>query len=99
MYGEYGLARMVRTEEWKYVARYPNGPNELYDVRKDPGERENLAGQPHMKGTFEGLHEQLETWFKRFADPTKDPVRLSRDPPILYRREKPFSYPELLKEE
>ena len=52
-----------------------------------------------MKGTFEGLHEQLETWFKRFADPTKDPVRLSRDPTILYRREKPFSYPELLKEE
>ena len=99
VYGEYGLARMVRTEDWKYVARYPNGPNELYDVRKDPGERENLAGQPHMRGTFEGFHEQLETWFKRFVDPTKDPVRLSRDPTILYRRERPFSYPELLKEE
>ncbi len=40
--------RGVRTEEWKYI-RYPHGDGspdrhmgELYDLRKDPGERHNL---------------------------------------------------------
>ena len=29
IYDEYGLVRMIRTKEWKYVHRYPKGPHEL----------------------------------------------------------------------
>ena len=43
VYDEYGPVRMVRTREWKYVHRDPDGPHELYDLRRDPGERVNLG--------------------------------------------------------
>ncbi len=32
IYDEYGTTRMIRTTEWKYIHRYPNGPDELYDL-------------------------------------------------------------------
>ena len=31
---------MIRTQEWKYVHRYPYGPHELYDLVNDPGRAE-----------------------------------------------------------
>ncbi|MGD2175564.1 MAG: sulfatase-like hydrolase/transferase, partial [Candidatus Brocadiaceae bacterium] len=43
VFDEYGPVRMIRTREWKYVHRYPNGPHELYNLQEDPDERENLA--------------------------------------------------------
>ena len=42
IYDEYGTTRMIRTAEWKYVHRYPDGPNELYDLQK----RSRRAQQP-----------------------------------------------------
>ena len=45
IYDEYGATRMMRTEEWKYVHRYPDGPHELYDLANDPDERTNLSGR------------------------------------------------------
>ena len=41
--------RAIRTADWKYVERYPDGPHELYDLRVDPGEQFNLYGQPRQK--------------------------------------------------
>jgi arylsulfatase A-like enzyme len=35
----------VRTERWRYI-RYADGSEELYDIRKDPGEWVNVAGNP-----------------------------------------------------
>ncbi|MCB9384060.1 MAG: sulfatase-like hydrolase/transferase [Bryobacterales bacterium] len=37
-------ARIVRTKRWK-LAEYLRGGRELYDLEKDPDERENLAGK------------------------------------------------------
>jgi arylsulfatase A-like enzyme len=34
----------VRSEDWRYI-RYADGSEELYDMRADPNEWENLAGQ------------------------------------------------------
>lgn len=35
----------VRSEHWRYI-RYADGSEELYDMRKDPNEWTNLAGDP-----------------------------------------------------
>jgi arylsulfatase A-like enzyme len=35
----------VRSERWRYI-RYADGSEELYDMRKDPNEWHNLAGDP-----------------------------------------------------
>src|SRR5688500_7052503 len=48
VYDEYGPVRMIRTKEWKYVHRYPNGPHELFDLVADPGERINRFDDPAL---------------------------------------------------
>ncbi|MDA1097293.1 MAG: sulfatase-like hydrolase/transferase, partial [Chloroflexi bacterium] len=47
---EYGPTRMVRTNDWKYVHRYEDGPNELYDLANDPDERDNRIDDPALSG-------------------------------------------------
>jgi arylsulfatase A-like enzyme len=64
--------RAVRTESWKYVARVPNGPFELYDLRVDPQERFNLYGQPGTEAVRHELAQRLEQFFARYADPQYD---------------------------
>lgn len=39
---EFEALRCIRTHDWKYVHRHPNGPHELYDLRNDPKEFNNL---------------------------------------------------------
>jgi arylsulfatase A-like enzyme len=65
--------RAIRTDDWKYVARHPAGPFELYDMRRDPQERFNLFGQPGVdaKRTAE-LRRQLDEFFSTYADPQYD---------------------------
>jgi arylsulfatase A-like enzyme len=41
---EKGFHQAVRMGDWKYD-RYPRRPAELYDLKKDPGEKENIAKQ------------------------------------------------------
>ncbi|MDX3103700.1 sulfatase-like hydrolase/transferase [Nonomuraea angiospora] len=74
VYDEYGPVRMIRTEGWKYVHRYPYGPHELYDLEQDPDERHNLAhaGLPELAE----LRDRLDSWFARHADPRLDGSRL-----------------------
>jgi choline-sulfatase len=72
VFDEYGPVRMVRTREWKYVHRYPDGPHELYHLSDDPGERTNLIGDSaHGKRAAE-LRARLEEWFARYSDPARD---------------------------
>jgi len=65
--------RAIRTDDWKYVARHPAGPFELYDMRRDPQERFNLFGQPGVdaKRTAE-LRRQLDEFFSTYADSQYD---------------------------
>lgn len=69
---EFENTRAIRTETWKYVARFPDGPFELYDMQADPQERFNLYRQPGTEGTETELAERLETFFARYADPRYD---------------------------
>jgi hypothetical protein len=63
---------MVRTREWKYVHRYPDGPHELYDLVQDPGERRNLVADAAHGATVAMLRARLAEWFARFVDPARD---------------------------
>ena len=64
--------RAIRTEEWKYVARHPDGPSELYDMKTDPQERFNLFGQPKHAEKQRTLAARLDEFFQRHADPQYD---------------------------
>ena len=72
IYDEYGDTRMVRTTTWKYVQRYPDGPNELWDLESDPDERRNLIDDPSQAGRIVDLSRLLEQWFARHIDPEID---------------------------
>ena len=72
-FSEYGATRMVRTEEWKYVHRYPQGPHELYHLTDDPDERSNLAEDAGYRRQKKELKLRLEDWFDRYGTaPTLD---------------------------
>jgi arylsulfatase A-like enzyme len=69
---EFENVRAVRTPEWKYIERIHQAPNELYDLRTDPGERLNLSGQPAAKAAEVELRRRLHEFFARHADPKWD---------------------------
>jgi arylsulfatase A-like enzyme len=74
VFDEYGPTRMIRTREWKYVRRYPFGPNELYDLADDPGEASNLVDDPDQTERIAQMRGRMERWFEGYADPQVDGV-------------------------
>jgi arylsulfatase A-like enzyme len=69
---EYETTRAIHTERWKLVKRHPTGPDELYDMRDDPGECMNLAGDPSYAAIEGELWRRLQEFFDRFANPRYD---------------------------
>lgn len=61
----------VRTEEWKYF-RYVNDQSkeELYHLKKDPMETDNLAGQKKYQEVLNKLRKQCDALTKKYQDPT-----------------------------
>ena len=72
VYDEYGSTRMVRTDDCKYVHRYPDGPHELYDLAQDPDERRNRVDDPDQAGRLAAMRRRLEDWFARYSEPDRD---------------------------
>lgn len=72
VHDEYGPVRMVRSEQWKYVHRYPSGPCELYDLESDPHERENLVDVPEHGERAARMLAEMESWFDTYGDPERD---------------------------
>jgi arylsulfatase A-like enzyme len=75
VFDEYGETRMIRTSEWKYVHRYPDGPHELWDLRNDPDERRNLVADAAQTVRVRDMRGALEDWFARHSDPALDATR------------------------
>ena len=79
VFDEYGPVRMIRTKDWKYVHRYPYGPNELYNIKSDPYEKDNLIDDQDVCHIRKELKALLDNWFYKYSDPkfdaTKEPVR------------------------
>lgn len=69
---EYGPNRMIRGQRFKYVARYPYGPNELYDLQTDPGEERNLLKEEGFECLEQDMRLRLETWFAKYVNPEID---------------------------
>jgi arylsulfatase A-like enzyme len=75
IFDEYGPVRMIRTDKWKYVHRYPYGEHELYDLANDCDENFNLlAADPteEIKQKTNELRGRLESWFLKYTDKEND---------------------------
>ncbi len=75
VYDEYGPVRMIRTQQHKYVERYPDGPNELYDLGNDPDERENRIDDPAIAATVSELKAAMEDWFAKYVTEEHDGLK------------------------
>jgi len=56
----------VRSERWRYIV-YADGSEELYDMQKDPNERNNLAGDPQYAEVIEAHRRWLPEASKKPA--------------------------------
>ena len=90
---EYITVRAIVKDNWKYVKRLFNGPAELYDLNADPGEYENLHGDPRFDDVTQRLDDEMGSFFLRHANEKYDPWRGGTGKAILMYSEKnePFA--------
>ena len=60
-------ATMCRTHDYKYVHRLYE-QDELYDLKKDPGEVNNVVDDPDYCEIHNNLRERLLTWYQETCD-------------------------------
>lgn len=48
----------IRTEQWRYI-HYADGNEELYEVKRDPNERNNLSGDPDRASILKAFRSDL----------------------------------------
>jgi arylsulfatase A-like enzyme len=56
----------IRDERYKLVLRNGNGPDELFDLKTDPREKQDRIDDPKLRGVKERLGRKLERWMKRY---------------------------------
>jgi len=61
--------RIIRNHDFKYCEHLAEQKNMLFDLKKDPWERENVAGLPAYTAVEARLREQLHRWQKETGDP------------------------------
>jgi arylsulfatase A-like enzyme len=62
------IQRAIRDDRWKLI-RYPKiDVTQLFDLRADPGEQTNLAGDPAHASRIAELTEELRKWQKDLGD-------------------------------
>ncbi|HIK91304.1 MAG TPA: DUF4976 domain-containing protein, partial [Planctomycetes bacterium] len=69
---EFESLRCIRTNDWKYTHRYPNGPHELYDLKNDPDEFNNLFDSEQHAQTRDILKKRLDAFYAEHALPKYD---------------------------
>lgn len=64
------VQRAIRDDRWKLI-RYPHvDQTQLFDLRADPDETNNLANDPAQRARVADLTRQLAAWQKRLGDTT-----------------------------
>src|SRR5437762_6935448 len=74
-----GLMRSVRDGRWKLIVYPPINHRELFDLKADPDETRDLAGDPRYAGEVERLTALLRQWQDRVGD--KQPLTAARPKP------------------
>ncbi len=69
--GYRNFQRAVTTGDWKLIRYYPPAEprTQLFHLRRDPGERRDLAGDPAHAARVRHLSGLLAEWMKRAGDP------------------------------
>jgi arylsulfatase A-like enzyme len=71
-YFDFENVRSIRTDRWKLITRFPNGPDELYHLPSDPGERTNLIDRADHVDVIRELRGRMAVFFAGFVDPKYD---------------------------
>jgi choline-sulfatase len=83
-FGEYGNARMLRTERYKLVRHYaPHAgvyPDELYDLASDPRERQNRFADATLADVVRAMDARLEAHFARYEQPERSARNILSQP-------------------
>lgn len=69
LFFEYSMVRAMRTEDAKLVLRTSEWPSELYDLKKDPGEKKNLIEDTARTKQLAAMRAEMERWFTRIGAP------------------------------
>ena len=81
---EYGNARMIRNDHYKLILRYPykhvKAPNELYDLKSDPQETQNIYHKPEHQDTIKALGARIDAFFKVYTVPGHSGLELEKQP-------------------
>jgi arylsulfatase A-like enzyme len=83
---EYGNARMIRSNGYKLILRYPfqgvEFANELYDLKADPRETKNLYDNSdlHYRRLIQDMTAHLDEFFSRYTVPEHDGLHLEHQP-------------------
>ncbi len=69
--------RAIRTDRWLYKRRFQNAPqppypDELYDLKTDPLEKTNLAGDTKHQDIADTLIAKIDAFFDQFNEPKYD---------------------------
>ncbi len=79
-FGEYGDLRMVRTPQYKLVRRYPDGPDDLFDLEADPEETVNVIDWTDLADVRAGLEGDLDAFYAQYEDPEKSGLKVKELP-------------------
>ncbi len=79
--------RMIRTADYKYIAYEGDPVEQLFDMKNDPWETKNLAGEPRCASALADHRKLLAAWSARL-DPAPIPERIRQRDPSAKRREK-----------
>ena len=96
---EYGPVRMIRSRSHKLVWDGISGRHQLYDLTRDPGEKENLYGDDRLSAVREEMLSALNEAFDRFTQhpfsgAKSAPTGSGQLGPITYEGENVF-HPEI----
>jgi arylsulfatase A-like enzyme len=64
---EHTKAAMCRTRDFKYVRRLYE-PDELYDLRNDPGELRNRIDDPSLAPVLARMKDRMLRWYMETCD-------------------------------
>lgn len=81
---EFETLRCVRTNDWKYVHRFPNGPHELYNLKADPDEFNNLVNDAKHAPVRTAMKKRLDGFYAKYALPKYDLYNGGTAQTILY---------------